>query len=110
MRSIFKYPTNYKSNQFKIKTITNLTKNGKKILITGGSGLVGTALAEKLTKKGFQTISLSIRKKAVNGSTVFQWNPEEMTIDNNALRGVSHIINLAGENISKKRWTKKQKI
>ncbi len=81
----------------------------KKILITGGSGLVGTALAEKLTKKGYQTISLSIRKKAVNESTVFHWSPEEMIIDKNALQGVSHIIHLAGENISKKRWTKKQK-
>jgi len=75
------------------------------ILITGGSGLIGTHLQTLLSENGYNVRILSSRQSNNN----FYWNIEKGEIDRNAIEGVDHIIHLAGTNISEKRWTSKQK-
>jgi hypothetical protein len=84
------------------------------VLITGGTGLIGKALTEKLFKKGYEVIVLSRESSMVNGESqnkirTANWNIEKQTIDENAIRSADHIIHLAGANVAEKRWTEKRK-
>lgn len=75
------------------------------ILITGAGGLIARELAKKLENE--YTVRFLTRKK--KHSNEFEWNIKEKTIDDKAFEGVSHIIHLAGANISEKRWTDERK-
>jgi len=81
----------------------------ERVLITGGSGLVGKHLNKKLTEKGYEVLILSRNKTQINKSNVFYWNPEKEEIDSEAIEKADYIIHLAGANIGEKRWVKKQK-
>lgn len=81
---------------------------GKNVLITGGTGLVGTAIKDLLLSKGYAVAVMS-RQKKVEGIKSFYWDYEKEIIDRDALEFADTIIHLAGENISSKRWTAKQK-
>jgi hypothetical protein len=76
-----------------------------KILITGSTGLIGSALIPVLTKEGHTLVRL-VRSKP--GSNEFEWNPEAGTIDTTALTGADAVMHLAGENIAE-RWTIEKK-
>jgi uncharacterized protein (TIGR01777 family) len=83
----------------------------KTALITGGSGMVGTALSALLQENGFAVRHLSTRggrRKLPNGIEVFPWNPEAGTMDVDALENVKYVFHLAGASISG-RWTKAYK-
>lgn len=80
-----------------------------KILIGGGTGLVGQALSKKLSEEGYEINILTRNIKKSGPYNLFYWNPLQNEIDLNAFEGVDRIINLSGENISKKRWSKKQR-
>lgn len=75
------------------------------ILITGGSGLIGSALTKALTARGHSVRHLSRTPGKRNGVEAFAWNVQQRTIDASSLEGVDHIVHLAGENIIAKRWT-----
>lgn len=75
------------------------------VLITGANGLIARELSTRL-EKSYTVRCLTRNKKHDNE---FQWNIKEQTIDETALEGVSHIIHLAGANISEKRWTEERK-
>ncbi|MFY7816599.1 MAG: TIGR01777 family oxidoreductase [Chryseobacterium taeanense] len=75
------------------------------VLITGASGLIARELSEIL-KKNYIVRFLTRKKKHENE---FEWNINEKTIDEKAMEGISHIIHLAGANISEKRWTDERK-
>jgi uncharacterized protein (TIGR01777 family) len=75
------------------------------ILITGAGGLIAHELSKKL-EKDFTVRFLTRKKKHSNE---FEWNIKNKTIDDAAFEGVSHIIHLAGANISEKRWTDERK-
>lgn len=75
------------------------------ILITGAGGLIARELAKRLEKN--YTVRFLTRKKKHDNE--FEWNIKEKTIDDKAFEGVSHIIHLAGANISEKRWTDERK-
>jgi uncharacterized protein (TIGR01777 family) len=80
------------------------------ILITGGTGLVGSALTRLLISKGYDVIILSRSKKeSKNGIRYAQWNVGEATIDEDAVRAADVIIHLAGAGVADKRWTKQRK-
>lgn len=82
----------------------------KKILITGGTGLVGTILTDFLLEKGYQVVFLSrtegITKKGIQK---YKWNLNEKYIDEKAFEGITDIIHLAGTSVGAKRWSKKHK-
>lgn len=78
----------------------------KKVLITGGSGLVGSALTKKLLENGYKVNWLSRSEKENTNVSTYLWDTKHNFIDKNAFQGVSCIVHLAGANILKKAWTK----
>ncbi len=79
------------------------------ILITGGTGLVGSALTKMLVAKGHQVIILTRKAKpAEAGISYAAWDPAAGTIDLKAVQQADIIVHLAGANVGEKRWTKKE--
>lgn len=81
----------------------------KKILITGGTGLIGKRLTQMLLEKNYVVRYLSRRKRAIKDVEVFEWNPQAGTIEKEAFEGVDTIIHLAGAGVADKRWTDSRK-
>jgi uncharacterized protein (TIGR01777 family) len=79
------------------------------VLITGGTGLIGTPLTEALLARGYQVSHLS-RKLGRNPKVkTFLWDVPKQQIDPACTNGVNTIIHLAGAGIADKRWTAKRK-
>ncbi len=74
------------------------------VAITGASGLVGTALTERLRAAGHRVVRLQRpgRGGASDGPT---WDPARGVIDDGALEGCDAVVNLAGASIGEGRWT-----
>jgi uncharacterized protein len=80
------------------------------ILITGGSGLVGTRLIKLLSKKGYKTAVLSTQKNYRHSiARAYYWNIEDKRIEEGAIENASAIIHLAGANVAGGRWTDARK-
>ena len=79
----------------------------KTILITGGSGLIGSKLSLALIAKGYQVRHLSRQPNHPALIKSYNWDIENNSIDENAFEGVDTIIHLAGAGIAEKKWTKK---
>lgn len=80
-----------------------------KVLISGGSGMVGTEITKILLEKGVEVRWLSTRKNAkAEGVKVFHWDPDQHYIEESALEGVDTVIHLAGASVAK-RWTDEHK-
>jgi len=77
----------------------------KRILIAGGSGLVGSHLRALLTLLGHEVAILSTRS---DSPTNLYWNPSQGELQPEQLNGFDTIINLSGYNIAE-RWTSKTK-
>ena len=80
-----------------------------KILITGGSGLVGSSLTKVLLGMNYDVAILTRNPSSDFNIKQYFWDPSKLLIDEDALIGVDCIVHLAGTNISDSRWTKKQK-
>ncbi len=81
----------------------------KNVLITGGTGLIGKHLSERLIQSGYRVSVLSRERNNNSKIPVYAWDVEKKTIDNEALENVDYIVHLAGANISERRWTEKRK-
>jgi uncharacterized protein (TIGR01777 family) len=79
-----------------------------KVVISGGSGLVGTALTGALRAEGHSVCHL-VRPggKATPGDV--QWNPLSALVDVPAMEGFDAAVNLNGASIADGRWTSKRK-
>jgi len=77
-----------------------------KVLVSGSSGFIGSALIPYLQDKGFD-VSRLIRKKIQSQIDIF-WDPENGILERESVEGFDVIINLCGENIVG-RWTQKKK-
>ena len=80
-----------------------------KILIAGGTGLIGKHLTKKLLEKGHEVSLLSRKKRTTKGVENFQWNIKKKEIDAAAFDGIDSVINLAGAGIVDRRWSKNYK-
>lgn len=69
------------------------------ILITGGTGLIGKALTEKLKSEGHTVAILS------RSGGDFIWDVRDHFMDPLALQNVDAIVHLAGAGIADKRWS-----
>ncbi len=83
------------------------------ILITGGTGMVGTRLTEILIAKGHEVIILT-RKPLLSallpkGVSHAKWDLGKKFIDPAAFAAADHIIHLAGAGVADQRWNKKRK-
>lgn len=95
---------------FTLKFIKRIHLSMAKILITGGSGMLGNAITEKLLNKGHQVAFLSTRKDyTYKNVEVFYWNLKEEHIEEGAFNGIDTIIHLAGANVAGERWTDERK-
>ena len=81
----------------------------RKILITGGSGLIGKQLAKSLNAKGYDVVILGRKENLGAEIPVYCWNIDQSFIDGKALEGVTDIVHLAGAGIADKPWTKQRK-
>lgn len=76
------------------------------ILITGGTGLVGTRLTNLLEAKKHNVRILTRNPIKKND---FKWDVSKSYVDDKALEDIDYIIHLAGAGIADKRWTAKRK-
>ncbi|MDA0373829.1 MAG: TIGR01777 family oxidoreductase [Planctomycetota bacterium] len=74
-----------------------------KILVTGATGLVGSALLPRLRRQGHEVLSLTRRSDAGPGTVI--WDPERGSFDASACAGCDAVVHLAGENVAGGRWT-----
>lgn len=86
-----------------------------KILITGATGFVGSALTRKLLEQGHE-INILTRNTEKLASifkgprvTAFEWRDTSTLPPRESVEGINGVINLMGENIAAKRWSKEQK-
>lgn len=81
-----------------------------KILITGGTGFIGRALSHDLQEAGHEVLILTRRKEYSAPPTikVVTWSPPKLILTD-IMSGIDAIVNLAGESIFGRRWTKRQK-
>jgi uncharacterized protein (TIGR01777 family) len=77
-----------------------------KILITGGTGLVGKRLTQLLVKRNHKVVILSRNPSLKNE---FKWDVSSNYIDEKALQDLEYVIHLAGAGIADKSWTTKRK-
>lgn len=77
------------------------------ILVTGSTGLVGSAVVPFLTTGGHRVVRL-VRGTA-RGPDEVEWNPQAGTIDAAKLEGLDAVVHLAGENIATGRWNAAKK-
>jgi uncharacterized protein len=75
------------------------------VLITGASGMI----AQELSKKIAQEFIVRFLTRKKQKSNEYEWDIKKGTVDESAFEDVSHIIHLAGANISEKRWTDERK-
>mgnify|MGYP001812053851 CR=1 FL=1 len=83
-----------------------------RFLVTGSSGLVGTALTALLSSGG-QSVSRLVRGPTgpppVPGQTTVSWDPERGLLDPESVSGYDVVVHLAGANIAAGRWTPERK-
>lgn len=82
-----------------------------KVLITGSTGLIGSALVHFLIAKGYVVTRLTRSKtggKSQPELPEIYWNPALKSIDVSQLEGYDTVVHLAGENIAG-RWTEEKK-
>lgn len=82
------------------------------VLITGGTGLVGSALSEFLLREGYRVILYSrdpVPPPAGPGLVYAHWDPALGLLDADALLEADWIIHLAGESLATGRWTPEKK-
>ena len=77
-----------------------------KVLITGSSGLIGTALSKSLTAGGHSAIRL---QRPNNDPDSPVWDPENCLKDLARVGEIYAVVHLAGENIADGRWSKTKK-
>src|SRR5215472_7968313 len=84
-----------------------------KILMTGSTGLVGTALVSALARDGHTVCRLLRPQSAVLGGSKegfdVVWNPATGELGGAGV-GADAVVNLAGASIAGGRWTKGRKV
>lgn len=95
------------------------------VLITGGTGMIGTALSRRLLNEGYNVIILSRNPQETaashplgternffrsSGNLFYsRWDIKAMTIDPSALAEADFVIHLAGAGVASQRWSDTRK-
>jgi len=79
-----------------------------KIIVSGASGLVGSALVPALGAAGHEVVRL-VRTSTRNPSGESVWDPATGTLDSAVIDGADVVINLNGRSIAEGRWTSEVK-
>lgn len=78
-----------------------------KVLVAGGSGLIGSALVPALRESGHQVVRLVRHDPA--GPDEVRWDPARGELDAADLKGVDAAVNLSGAGVSSRRWSESYK-
>jgi uncharacterized protein (TIGR01777 family) len=78
----------------------------KRVLIAGGTGLVGKHLQKVLSAHSYEVFVLSRHPKESNE---FYWDPINKKIDESCLAGIEVLINLSGAGVADEKWTVQRK-
>ncbi len=73
-----------------------------RVLVSGSSGLIGTALKRHLRSTGHEVVTL-VRRPAGDGE--HRWDPPAGRLPVAAFDGVDAVVNLCGAGIGDRRWT-----
>ncbi|TDN36814.1 TIGR01777 family oxidoreductase [Hymenobacter sp. UV11] len=79
------------------------------ILLTGGTGLIGTRLSAVLAEAGHHVAHVSRTLAPGSSCRTFQWDPAAGTIDPAAVPFAEAVVNLAGANVGEGQWTTARK-
>ena len=79
-----------------------------RMLITGSTGLVASALIRSLESKNHEIVRL-VRSTPSGDANQILWNPESGTLAAEQLEGLDAVVHLAGESIAEGRWTAEKK-
>lgn len=78
------------------------------ILISGGTGLIGSHLTKFLIERGNEIVILTRKKEKASDDpkiTYSFWNVRDKIIDPNVVKKADHIVHLAGAGVMDKKWT-----
>jgi len=78
------------------------------VLVTGSTGLIGSATVSALRAGGHRVTRL-VRAPSVPGEASVHWDPAAGAIETGGLEGLDGVVHLAGEGIAAGRWTPAQK-
>ncbi|MFZ4720612.1 MAG: TIGR01777 family oxidoreductase [Ilumatobacteraceae bacterium] len=78
-----------------------------RVIISGASGLIGTALSNELRAQGHDVVALV--RRAASGPGEMRWDPARGDLSAEALAGADAVVNLAGAGIGDRRWTDEYK-
>jgi len=79
-----------------------------RIVISGSSGLIGSAFAASLSAQGHEIVRLVRRREDADTSTAY-WDPAVGAIETSRLEGADAVVHLAGESIATGRWSADKK-
>ena len=77
------------------------------VAVTGASGMIGTALAQRLRAEGHRVLALTRSRPA--GPDQAHWDPMAGQLDPGVLAGADAVVHLAGKSIDQLRWTARTK-
>jgi uncharacterized protein len=82
----------------------------KRVIVTGATGLIGKALCERLTERGYAVVVFSrdaarARRKLPGAAEYVAWQPEESGPWAKAIDGAYGVIHLAGASLFGRRWS-----
>ena len=83
-----------------------LRDSAMNVLVTGSSGLIGSALVDSLRANGHEVVRL-LRRDSRDGSP--SWDPENGVMDLANVQDIAAVVHLAGENIAEGRWDDRKK-
>ena len=78
-----------------------------RVLISGASGLVGRALADRLVSAG-DTVQVLVRRRPEESKGEIGWDIDAGVLETSRLHGVDAVVHLAGKPIAS-RWTEETK-
>jgi uncharacterized protein (TIGR01777 family) len=78
-----------------------------RVVVSGSTGLIGSALLPRLREAGHDVVRLV--RRAPTAADEVRWDPAAGTLDATELGRVDGIVHLAGEGIGEKRWSPEQK-